>query len=286
MVESILSYIWQAVSAALIQILILLGPGILLALILNFETSLIQNRAVKTLGRGWYLGLFGWLGTIVHELGHAIFCVIFRHKITDIKLFRPDPATGTLGYVKHSYNRANLYHLTGNFFIGIGPILLGMAIIYLFSWWLLGINHHNLSSSFSSVSCQLNSWNSLRELLQALWNSSGYLFTEIFSWKHIASWQLYIFIYLVFAIGTSITLSPSDIKAAMKGFIVIAVLMLVLNLATVWAGNFVSRFIIGISGYYVLFYTIAFLIMLINLAAALLILFPLSILRLSHSRAN
>ena len=35
MFESILSYLWEALSATLIQILILLGPGLLLAIILN-----------------------------------------------------------------------------------------------------------------------------------------------------------------------------------------------------------------------------------------------------------
>jgi hypothetical protein len=73
MVETILSYLWQAFSATLIQILILCGPGLLLTLILNFVTRFIQSRAINAIGRGWYLGLFGWLGTVVHELGHAIF---------------------------------------------------------------------------------------------------------------------------------------------------------------------------------------------------------------------
>jgi hypothetical protein len=286
MVESVLSYLWLAFSATLIQILILLGPGFLLTLILHFETSFIQNRAVNSLGMGWYLGLFGWLGTIVHELGHALFCIIFGHKITDMKLFHPDPETGTLGYVKHFYNRANIYQLAGNFFIGIGPILLGTAVIFVLAYILLGLNSFSVGSNFSSTSFQINSWDTLKELLQSLWTSSGQLFTGIFSWQHITSWQLYVFIYLVFAIGSSITLSTPDIKAALGGFFVIAGLIFILNLATVWAGNFISNFAIGISGYYVLFYAIIFLLFLVNIVVALVFFLPVSLLRSKPSKTT
>lgn len=285
MAESVLSYLWQALSASLIQILILFGPGLLLTLVLNFETAFIQSRAVDIMGRGWYLGFFGWLGTIVHELGHAVFCVIFGHKITDIRLFDPDPESGTLGYVKHSYNRTNVYQLVGNFFIGIGPILLGTAVIILLFYWLLGLSPNNLAGNFSAVPSPLNTWVSVRELLQNLWNSSAHLLVEVFSWQHITSWQLYVFIYVVFAIGSSITLSPPDIKAALGGFIAIVVLIFILNLATVWAGNYISNFVVGIAAYYVFFYTLAFLIFLINLAVALAVLLPVFLLRLNRTKA-
>jgi hypothetical protein len=286
MVESILAYLWQALSATLIQILILLGLGLFLTLILHFEVRFIETRAVSTLGRGWYLGLFGWLGTIVHELGHAIFCMIFGHKITEIKLFSPDPETGTTGYVKHSYNRTNIYQLVGNFFIGIGPILLGTVVIFLLAYGLLGLNPFNASGNFNFASSQLNSWDSFRELLQSLWNSSGHLFREIFAWEHLSSWQLYAFIYLVFAVGSSITLSPSDIKAALVGFSVIAVLVFLLNLGTVWAGNYITDAVTGIGSYYAQFYTLVFLIILVNLAVALVLLWPLSLVRSHHSKAK
>ncbi len=286
MANSVLSYIWQAFSATLIQILILFGPGLLLTLLLNFEIRFIENRAVSTLGRGLYLGLFGWHGTVIHELGHALFCVVFGHKITEMKLFSPDTENGRLGYVKHSYNPKNIYQLMGNFFIGIGPILLGTAAILLLAYWLIGLNPFSAGTYFSFESSQLNSWESLRELFQRLWNSSGHLFLEIFSWQHLSSWQLYAFIYLVFAIGSSITLSPSDIKSALVGLIIIVALLFILNLATVWAGNFVSNAITGIASYYALFFTIVYLIILVNIAVALLMLLPLSLVRSSHSKAR
>jgi len=284
MAETILSYLWQAFSATLIQILLLFGPGIILTIVLNFETGFMQRRAVNAMGQGLYLGLFGWLGTTLHELGHAIFCIIFGHKITDMKLFHPDPETGTLGYVKHSYNRTNIYQLVGNFFIGIGPILLGTAVIYLASYWLLGLNFLNLGSNFTGAASQMNSWNGFGELFQNLWNSAVNMFAAIFSWQHVSSWQLYIFIYLVFAIGSSITLSPPDIKAALGGFAVIVILVFIINLATFWAGNFITDAAINVAGYGVLFYTIIFLIALTNIAVGLIVILPLSLLKGSNSK--
>ena len=95
MIETVLLYIWEATLASLIQIGIFFVPGLVLTLIVNYASTLLQQRALRTIGRGWYLGLFGWLGTIIHELGHALFCLIFRHKITEMKLFDPGPETGT-----------------------------------------------------------------------------------------------------------------------------------------------------------------------------------------------
>ncbi len=284
MVESILSYLWEAISSTLIQIVIVLGPGLVLAFIMNYEAGFVERRALLLMGRGWYLGLFGWLGTIVHELGHAIFCVIFRHKITDLRLFDPDPETGSLGYVIHSYNPASIYQLVGNFFIGIGPILLGTAIIYLLSYLLLGLNPFNIADNYKIVASHLNSWDSFMQLFQNLSSSSGSLLIEVFSWHNLSRWQLYAFIYLVFAIGSSITLSQPDIKGTLKGFSVILVLILIFNLATVWAGDFTSHIVTGIVAYYPVFYAVMFLILLLNIAVASLVLLPLSLLRAGHSK--
>jgi len=286
MVDAILSYLWTATLASLIQIGIFLVPGLILAFIMNYESGFVQRRALLTIGKGWYLGLFGWLGTIVHELGHAIFCLIFRHKITAMKLFDPDPETGTLGYVEHSYNSTSFYQLAGNFFIGIGPILLGMAIIYLLSYLLLGLNPFELANNFNIASSQNISGDTLIQIFQILWTSSTSLLCEVFSWHNLSTWQLYAFIYLAFAIGSSITLSPSDIKGALKGFSVIIILIFIFNLATAWAGDFTSNIVTGTAGYLSIFYTAMFPILLLNIAVSVLILLLLSFLRTRHYKSE
>jgi hypothetical protein len=278
LVEAILSYLWTAALSGLIQIGIFIVPGLILAFIINYESAFVQKRALMALGRGWYLGLFGWLGTMVHEIGHAFFCLIFLHKITAIKLFQPDTKTGTLGYVKHSYNPKSLYQVIGNFFIGVGPIVFGTVVIYLLSYLLLGLNPFELVVKLNLGSSSIYSWDALMQIVRVLWSSSVNLLGEVFSGPNFSSWQLYVFIYLVFAIGTSITLSPPDIKGALKGFIVILILIFIFNLATVWMGNFTTNLITVSIGFLVFFYTAVFLILLLNIAFSLLLLLPLSLL--------
>ncbi len=283
MVEAILSYLWATTLASLTQIGIFLVPGLVLTLIMNYASTFVQRRALLTMGKGWYLGLFGWLGTTIHELGHATFCLIFRHKITTLKLFDPDPETGTLGYVEHTYNSSSIYQLVGNFFIGIGPILIGTSIIYLLLFFLLGLNPFKSVNNFSIMSPHIYSWDVLKQIFQIFWTSSTNLLSDIFSWQNVSTWQLYVFVYLAFTIGSSITLSPSDIKSSLKGLSVILILIFIFNLATVWAGDLTSNIFIGTVSYFLVFYIAIFLMLLLDILVSILLLLPLSILRARHS---
>jgi hypothetical protein len=236
---------------------------------------LLQRRALLTIGRGWYLGLFGWLGTIIHELGHAIFCLIFRHKITKMKLFDPDPETGTLGYVQHTYEPSSLYQMAGNFFIGIGPILLGSALIYLLLYFLLGLNPFSFVINTGLSGSNIYSWSTMAQLLQNLGTSLTTLVSGIFSLNNLSSWQLYVFIYLTFTIGSSINLSPSDFKGAFKGLGIILLVIFIFNLVTVWAGDFTSNIFRFTLSYSLIFYIAMLLVWLMDIAVFILFL-PLS----------
>lgn len=283
MVEAVLSYLWAAILASLTQIGIFLVPGLVLTLIMNYASTLMQRRALATIGKSWFLGLFGWLGTVIHELGHAFFCLIFRHKITAMKLFDPDPETGTLGYVEHTYDSSNIYQLAGNFFIGIGPILLGTALIYILLFLLLGLNPFNFVTNVDLAMPHIYSWGILTTIIQTFWTSSTGLISAIFSGNNLSTWQLYVFIYLAFAIGSSITLSPSDIKGTLKGLSVILILVFIFNLATVWAGDLTSNIFKGTISYFLVFYISMFLILLMDIFVSFVLLLPLSLMT-RHSK--
>jgi hypothetical protein len=272
MVETLLLYICKATLASLVQIGIFLVPGLVLTLFVNYASTLLQRRALLTIGRGWYLGLFGWLGTIIHELGHALFCLIFRHKITEMKLFDPDPETGTLGYVQHTYETSSLYQLAGNFFIGIGPILLGTALIYLFLYLLLGLNPFRFVTNTGLPGLNIYSWGTLTQLLQNLWASLTSLVTGMFSGHAYSTWQLYVFLYLTFTIGSSVNLSPSDFKGAFKGLSIILLVIFVFNLVTVWAGDFTSNIYIVTLSYFLIFYIAMLLVLLMDITVFVLFL--------------
>ncbi len=74
------------------------------------------------------------IGTPVHELGHAMMCLLFAHKITGICLWSPSAKNGMYGYVEHSYHRKNVWAILGNLFIGVGPIFSGLSVVVLMLW--------------------------------------------------------------------------------------------------------------------------------------------------------
>ena len=72
------------------------------------------------------------VGTPIHELGHALMCIPFGHRITDMKLLKfPSRRSRTLGYVEHSYNNKNPWAVFGNLFISFGPIFSGLGVMIL-----------------------------------------------------------------------------------------------------------------------------------------------------------
>ena len=283
MVETIFLYLWKAILTTLVQIGIFFVPGLIFTLVVNYTSTVLQRRALLTIGRGWFLGLFGWLGTIIHELGHAFFCIVFRHKITEMKFFDPDPETGTLGYVRHTYEPSSPYQTAGNFFIGIGPIFTGVVLIYLALFLLLRLNPFNFVVNSGLPSSGIYSWNSLYQVLQSLRTTSLNLVSGIFAAHNFTTWQLYLFVYLTFTIGSSIILSPEDIKGALNGLSVILVLVFIFNLATVWAGDFTGNIFTATLSYFLIFY-IAFLLILVMDIIVFLLLLPFSLLQRSSGK--
>lgn len=74
------------------------------------------------------------IGTPIHELGHAIMCPLFGHKIQKIKLWSLGTKNGVYGYVEHSYSKRNPWARLGNLFIGVGPIFSGLGVTVLMLW--------------------------------------------------------------------------------------------------------------------------------------------------------
>jgi hypothetical protein len=262
--QNIPAYLVKVIISTLTQLIILLGPIILLALLMNIVSRQNEKLSYLVLGQKGYLYLFGWLGTAVHEIGHAFFAIIFGHKIDEIVLFSPDHLTGSLGHVRHSYNPNSIYQNIGNFFIGIGPVIFGSIILFLISFILFGYNFKNInltelnSGSFSGIS-------SFKDIGSNILDNISNYFRHLFTGPGTAWWKILLMIYLLYSIGSSITLSKSDVTGAFTGFIFFVVVLFAFNLATLWMGSFTINAFYQANNYFSILYFLIILSLIINI---------------------
>jgi hypothetical protein len=271
-------YLLVAGKATLIQLFVLLGPLLFLALVMNFLARKNEELSYKTLGQKVYLYVFGWLGTSVHELGHAIFAIIFAHKISEIKLFTPGSGK-SLGHVKHSYKAGNPYQTVGNFFIGIGPILLGTLILWLVTWLLFDLNVIKIADKHDiNINHRLfTDFGLIKELAAGIYSGILDIWQIVVANPGDYWWKVVLFAYLFYSIGSSVTLSTSDIKGAFRGFIYFVILLLIFNLATIWNDDYATRFFEKTGNYLSGFYFLILLGMALNVVF-IVILFLLGLL--------
>ena len=203
-----------------------------LLIIIGFILGIIQKATTKYLFAAFgYKGIMAtsWIGTPIHELGHALMCLIFRHRITDMRLFILNPTDNTLGYVKHSYNKQSIYQNIGNFFIGIAPIFSGVGAI------LLSL-HYLLPSSYKVLSTALNSEMSMQSLntalLEKLLFANLNLLKSIFTLTNLINPYFWLFLIIVMGISSHMALSTKDIKGAAGGLITLFAIIFFMTMIT------------------------------------------------------
>ncbi len=190
----------------------LIACGLVVAVLQKLFLLLIGN----TLGYRAIV-VTGAIGTPIHELGHAAMCVLFGHTIEEISLYNPRPKNGMLGYVKHSYNKRNIYHQLGNFLIGLGPILSGALCligILFFCFHAALLQYFQLS--FASIHAGGNIFDLCRIGLDTL----PLLFTEGSVILKIIG------LILILSIMLHVNLSAADIKSSLPGAGIYALLLL------------------------------------------------------------
>jgi hypothetical protein len=208
--DKLYALFYYTIVASFEQILWLFGPLFLIGFALYWVSKLRNKALAKSVGSKAGLFLAGWIGVPVHEAGHAIFCLIFRHKITEIKFFSPQE-DGTMGYVKHEYNTKNFYQKIGNFFIGIAPMLFGATMIYALLWIFL-------------PECLP------QELSEGIGVTGLEILKNIFNSDNFSNWRFWVFFYLSFCIASHATLSVQDFKGAVPSFLILLCLIFLANL--------------------------------------------------------
>jgi hypothetical protein len=200
--------------------------GFLLFLLSKLTRNIYHNAGRPNLD----IYVTGWIGTPVHELGHAVFCILFRHTITGMKLFTTVRGEGSLGFVTHKYNRRSLYQQTGNFFIGAGPVILGSVVIAVLAQFLLP-DRSAVAAIFSDRSIGSVTAANLAGTYPLVVSFSLNVLRTVFAAANVSSAGFWLFLYLSLCIASHMGLSPSDIQGMGGGMAVIVVMLFAANLA-------------------------------------------------------
>jgi len=216
-----------------IQLISIFGIFFVLGFILSVIQTATQNIYHRSVGWKGILWT-AWLGTPVHELGHAFFAILFHHKITHIALFSPNESTGELGQVDHSYRKYSFFPRLGNFFIGSAPMIFGSIILVVLLYYLLP-NGKLIFLPLTSGDGLLSS------ILLTLQN--------LFSYHNLQSWQFWLFLYLSFCIASHLAPSKIDRQGMWGGLFWLILLLLVINLVALLLGVDITNYILHINQY-------------------------------------
>lgn len=214
----------DALFASLSQLGIFVG----VVYIVGFLISLINRFFYRSTGQGRAVCLAtGLIGTPIHELSHAAMCILFCHRITDMKLYSPDESNGILGYVNHSYNRRNPYQVTGNYFIGVAPILAGTAFLYFLIRLLLPAaftETEEYLAEFAGITASGFSAGLFSYFFAVIGGILKSLFTIDFGVKTV------IFLAVCLCVSLHMNLSAADIRSSLGALPIIAVMLFAVNL--------------------------------------------------------
>ncbi len=150
-------------------------------LIASFLIDFLLSRSF--LGKGYRI--FAAPGVIVHELAHALMCIVTGAKITKIALFDKEG-----GSVHHSSPRIPIL---GQILISLSPFAVGAAAIYFLSK-ILGINSVNVTELDLSRSTIVET------------------FKAIFSRLNFHQVKTVVILYLVLSIAVTMTPSWQDLR--------------------------------------------------------------------------
>lgn len=209
------------------QLFFTIGFVVVFGFIVGLMNKAFHRLAGDKFGRIFSI-VTGFIGTPIHEMGHALFCLVFRHKILKIRLYQPNSDDGTLGYVNHSYNKRNIYQQIGNFFIGFGPILFGSAVLLIFMFWLVPniFEVYRNSADFSKIQiADIFHFSVVNDIFVVMKTTTINFFLS----SEPGNWKWWLFIIPACSIAMHMSLSVPDIKSSWVGFCFIMLSLLIIN---------------------------------------------------------
>lgn len=199
-------------------------------ILIGFLLGLLRNYSVRNFQRSFgskAVMITGFIGVPIHELSHAIAALLFKHRITAIKLLQRPDVNGIMGYVEHSYNQNSIYQQVGNFFIGIAPIFGGIACMVALMHVTIPETYNNfVYILMKNVHVEVIDKSTIMGILYSYLG----LVKSIFSIGNFENPHFYIFLFISICISSHISLSLADIKGASIGLTVIFFILLILNI--------------------------------------------------------
>jgi hypothetical protein len=209
------------------------GVIALMGLVLYLLARTARRNYLQSVGPNFDTYFTGWIGTPVHEFGHWVFCLIFMHKVKEVHFFKPDPKSGTLGFVSHTYNKKSVYQRIGNFFIGIGPMLVGGGVLATLAYFMLPsrVSMVNLFQDFTE-SWPIEVSYGWKSGLSAIGDSFWVFVKLLLTKANLHSPLFWGFTYIALCISSHMMLSISDIKTALLGALMVLAVLLVANVTS------------------------------------------------------
>ena len=204
--------------------LVLLTLGVFAAC--GFAAYLAERLFVRLAGSSKFIYVSSVIGTPIHELGHAMMCLLFGHRITEIKLLLPPGhPSGTLGYVSHDYNPRNPWARLGNLFISLGPIFSGLGVMILMLFLCFPTQWSEYVAASGAFASGGHSFSQIATGVFSLLLSLPAAFAE--RW-----WAASLGIAVILFVSQHVTLSGQDIKGALGTMPVYLPLVAVFALVT------------------------------------------------------
>jgi hypothetical protein len=231
---------------SIVELFYLVGLIILTGLILGLCEGLSNNFLQKSFMGERGVFITAWLGTPVHEIGHAVMCIVFKHEVIEMKLLNTRSESGVLGYVNHRYNPTSIYQSIGNLFIGLGPIYSGIASLITLMYLLIPNTFTELKN-FMEKGIDFNKVDS--NLITGSFKASTVLIKNIFTYDNLVSLRFWIFIAAAICISSHMALSKADMKGALHGLIVLFIMIFIVTFMVRYFGVSTERYTAWIMKY-------------------------------------
>jgi len=187
----------------------------------------IINVLTARMAGGWVYRVLVAPGVIIHELSHALGCLLTFSKIQSINVFKRDG-----GELKHS---GSPIPLIGNVIISLMPVVVGVGILYflpnLFVIFHLqqiniqqvNLSHPELARLDSHLARQVSgSLEMLKQVQHDIFNLQFLKNLLNFIPYSYFSWQFWVFVYLIFNLVATMAPSSQDIKVIGWDLLVLA----------------------------------------------------------------